>query len=117
MSFALWAVVLFYVYKYTSFVSHCQPLVSHFCENFWKHKGLHIVETLFQDAFCGVYVLYQLSYIGCYTDSWTRTSDNAIINRTVLIAVSIFKHCNYSLLNLCCQGYKKKSRPLLSGTP
>ena len=38
-----------------------------------------------------VYALYQLSYIGCYTDSWTRTSDNAIISRTVLIAVSIFK--------------------------
>ena len=64
-----------------------------------------------------VYALYQLSYIGCYTDSWTRTSDNAIISRTVLIAVSTFKHCKYSLFCVSCQDHKKKSRPFLSGTP
>lgn len=65
------------------------------------------METSFVKMLVLVYVLYQLSYIGCYTDSWTRTSDHAIISRTVLIAVSTFKHCKYSLLSFCCQGNKR----------
>ena len=47
-----------------------------------KIKGLHIVETFFARCLL-VYALYPLSYTGCYTGSWTRTSDNAIISRTV----------------------------------
>ena len=51
------------------------------------------MRTLFVKMPFWVYALYQLSYIGCYTDGWTRTNDNAIISRTVLIAASIFKGC------------------------